>query len=332
MQYLNKLTALSAVALLLVSTSCNNDDDNNNPPAPTPQKTIAETAAADPQFSILVEALTKTNLVGLVADPDADLTVFAPTNAQFEDLFTTLGVADVDGLITALGVDGVANVLAYHVLGAEVKAADVPTAFVKTLATNADDDFLDMYTDGLAGDNSVEINGTTSVTTANIDCSNGVIHVIDGVLLPQSVAQLAALSPVHTSLITALGVADGDLDNLLNTGTGPFTVFAPTDSAFGDLLVELNLPDLNAVVGAIGTDGLANVLLYHVVTPANVRSSDLTNGQVVTAANNGTFTVNISGSTVTITDESARTAGVVAVDIQGTNGVIHVLDKVILPN
>jgi uncharacterized surface protein with fasciclin (FAS1) repeats len=331
MQYLNKLTALSAVALLLVSTSCNNDDDNNTP-APTPQKTIAETAAADPQFSILVEALTKTNLVGLVADPDADLTVFAPTNAQFEDLFTTLGVADVDGLITALGVDGVANVLAYHVLGAEVKAADVPTAFVKTLATNADDDFLDMYTDGLAGDNSVEINGTTSVTTANIDCSNGVIHVIDGVLLPQSVAQLAALSPVHTSLITALGVADGDLDNLLNTGTGPFTVFAPTDDAFGDLLVELNLADLNAVVGAIGTNGLANVLLYHVVTPANVRSEDLTNGQVVTAANNGTFTVNISGSTVTLTDESARTAGVVAVDIQGTNGVIHVLDKVILPN
>ena len=326
----NKLTALSVAAMMVFATSCKEDDNNSNPTNPPAQKTIAQTAAENPDFSILVEALTKANLVDAVADPNANLTVFAPTNAQFQDLFTAVGVSDVDGLIAALGAETVTNVLLYHVLGSEVKAADVPTAFVKTLATNADGDALDVHTNGLADDGKVQINGSTEVTTANIDCSNGVIHVVNKVIMPISVAEIATLSGIHTSLVTALGVADGDLDELLTTGTGPFTVFAPTDDAFGDLLTELNLADLNAVVGAIGTDGLANVLLYHVVTPGNVRSEDLTDGQMVTAANTGMFTINL-GASATITDASNRVSTIIATDIQGTNGVVHVLNKVLLP-
>ena len=331
MHTFNKLTALSVAAMMVFATSCKEDDNNNsNPTNPPVQKTIAQTAAENPDFSILVEALTKANLVSAVADPNANLTVFAPTNAQFQELFTAVGVADVDGLIAALGADAVTNVLLYHVLGSEVKAADVPTAFVKTLASNADGDALDMHTNGLADDGKVQINGSTEVTTANIDCSNGVIHVVNKVIMPISVAEIAALSGIHTNLVTALGVADGDLDDLLTTGAGPFTVFAPTDDAFGDLLVELQLADLNAAVAALGTSGLANVLLYHVITPANVRSEDLTDGAMVTAANGGMFTINL-GASATITDANNRVSTIVATDIQGNNGVVHVINKVILP-
>ena len=117
-----------------------------------------------------------------------------------------------------------------------------------------------------------------------------------------------------------MGDASGDLVNVLS-GAGPFTVFAPVNAAFAEI---------SETVDGLTADQLRDVLLYHVASGNNV-SSSLSNGQEVTTVNTGTFTVQISNGTVTIVDAQENTATVVLTDVQATNGVIHVLNKVILP-
>lgn len=308
-------------------TACENDDDDNLDTPDPKQETIADIAVATPRFSILVDALTRTNLVSVVADANADLTVFAPNNQAFADALTALGFADLDALETALGTDGLKNVLLYHVLGAEVKAMDVSTGYAATEATNADGDKLSLYLNTNAG---VQINGSSNVETADIDASNGVIHEIDAVILPLSIAGLLAVNTEFSSLVTALGVADGNLDSVLSDpATGPVTVFAPNDAAFGKLLSDLGLNDLNELVTAIGGSGaLANVLLYHVVG-GNTSSDEVTNGPLTTLQGD-VITISTSNG-VEITDGAGTTTKVIATDIQGTNGVAHTLDYVLLP-
>ena len=133
----------------------------------------------------------------------------------------------------------------------------------------------------------------------------------------KNVVGIAVGSKDHTTLVAAVKAADL-VDSLANPG--PFTVFAPTNDAFAEIA---------GVVEGLTIEQLSDILQYHVVGGANVRSSALTNGQVVETLT-GTITINISGSTVTITDGTEATATVVLADVQGTNGVIHVIDKVLL--
>jgi transforming growth factor-beta-induced protein len=319
-----KFMLFMGVVILGVS-SCkdDDDDDNNNPPK---QETIADIAVNTPRFSILVDALTRTNLVSVVADENANLTVFAPNNDAFTNALIALGLADLDALEAALGTDGLRNVLLYHVLGAEVKAADVTTGYVATQATNADGDNLSIYINTSMG---VMINGSSSVENADIDASNGVIHEIDAVILPLSIAGLLAVNPEYSSLVAALGVADGNLDSVLSDpATGPVTVFAPNDQAFGQLLSALMLNNLNELVNLIGTGVLSEVLLYHVVA-GNITSDEVMDGAVTTLQGSD-FTISTAGG-VTITDGGGTTTNVISFDIQGTNGVAHGLDYVLLP-
>jgi transforming growth factor-beta-induced protein len=319
-----KFWMASAMAISLVSfSSCKKDD--NPDPDPQPQ-TIAEIAAGNPDFSILVDALTRTNLLDAVSDPDADLTVFAPTNDAFVALLGELGLGSLDAVEAALGTDGLRNVVLYHVLGAEVKAADVTTGYVATLANRDTDQALSLYISTAAG---VKINDRATVTTADVDASNGVIHIIDQVILPLSIFELLEVNPSFSALVTALGVADGDLDALTSDpAAGPFTLFAPQDEAFTALLQDLGLADLNALVAALGTNGLSDVLLYHVVA-GNIRSTQVPAG-VVATVNGENITISLT-SGVQITDANSNTVTVTSVDIQGTNGVIHIIDGVLLP-
>lgn len=321
-----KFSSLAIAATMLVSTGCNKEEDDTNPPAQQSQ-TIAQIASNNADFSILVDALTRTNLVDAVNDPNADLTVFAPTNAAFGDLLTELGLADLDAAEAALGTAGLRTVLLYHVLGMEVKSNMVSTGYAKTLAADASSNMLNLYISTASG--AVKINDRAMVTTPDVDASNGVIHIINKVILPLSVYDLLMVNPDFSSLTTALGVADGDLDALLSgPSNGPFTVFAPDDMAFGDALSELMLADLNALVGALGTDGVADVLTYHVV-PGIYTSANVPSG-AVTTANGDDITISLMGG-VSITDANNRISDVTSVDIQGTNGVIHIINKVLLP-
>jgi len=315
---------LLLVAGLTLAVGCNKDDD----PAPTsPElKTIAEIASNDPNFSILVDALTRTNLVAALNNPNASLTVFAPTNAAFSDLLVELGLADLDAVEQALGTEGLANVLLYHVLGAKVMSPNVSAGYATTLGERAAGQNLSLY---IATQGGVKINDRANVTTVDVEASNGVIHIIDKVILPLSMYGLLEVNPSYTALVAALGVADGNLDDLTSDpAAGPFTLFAPNDAAFGALLQALGLSDLGALVAAIGTDGVADVLLYHVVS-GNIRSNQVPSGDVTTV-NGEDITISTAGG-VTITDANGGTVTVTNVDIQGTNGVIHTINGVLLP-
>lgn len=323
---LNIGSILLGATLFFGTTSCEKEEDNN--PDPQPSNTIADVAAANGNFTILLDALERTNLTAAVSDPNATLTVFAPTDQAFGDLLAELNLADLDAVEAALGTDGLRTVLLYHVLGAQVTSDMVSTGYVSTLGTTADDDALSLY---INVGNDVTINDRAEVGPLDVMADNGVIHVLDKVILPMTITQLLQVNDEYSSLVTALGVADGDIDDLLNDPTsGPFTLFAPDNAAFGDLLTELNLPDLNAVVGALGTDGLADVLLYHAVS-GNVNSDEVPTGSVPTALSGQNISISTSNGVV-ITDSSNRTSTVESFDIQGVNGVIHGINTVLLPN
>jgi transforming growth factor-beta-induced protein len=297
---------LLAGVLAFGFAACEKDED------PEPQS-IAQIAAGDEQFSTLVAALERVNLVSVLDNPGT-FTVFAPTNAAF----TALGV-DLNTLSDA----ALTEILLYHVLGGKVASTDLQTGqtYATTAAETAPGGKQLSILIEKAADGSVKVNGSADVTSADVEATNGVIHIVDAVLLPLDIVGHAAANSNFTSLVGALGAANGGLVSVLQ-GDGPFTVFAPLNSAFDAIA---------STVAGLDADQLASVLTYHVVGGANVVSGDLTNGQVVTTVQGEDFTVNINGSSVTITDANGNVSNVVLTDVQATNGVIHVLDKVILP-
>lgn len=298
-------------------SSCSEDDDD----VIVEEQNIVELAQGNADLSSLVAAATRAGLVDELSDENANLTVFAPTNAAFSAFLTANGFASVD----EVPVDLLTQILLNHVVGSELKAADLTTGYVSTLATfGATTANISLFVNTSGG---VTLNGGAAVATADVDASNGVVHVIDEVIGLPTVVTFATSNPDFSILVQALTRPDLTTDFVeILSGTGPFTVFAPTNAAFAALLTELGVASLNDIPVAT----LEAVLTYHVVG-ANVRAAALSEGQVVTTLNGGTFTIGLTGG-ASITDENNRVANIVATDVQGANGVVHVLDKVILPN
>jgi len=305
--------ALMMVALV-VFASCSKDEDEN--PAPMnpveTEKNIVETAMADPQFSILVDAVSKAGLVDAL-QAEGQMTVFAPTNDAFDALFSALGVNGVDDLTA----EQLSPILLYHVIGAKVMAADVSTGYVPTLNTTApDNNSVLLYA---MAENGVQLNASTNVILADVMASNGVIHVIDKVLLPVDVVDIAIQNSNFSTLVEAV-VKAGLVDAL--KGDGPFTIFAPTNAAFEKLFMDLGVNGISDLTA----EQLTPILLYHVVS-GNVRAADVSSGMVPTLNPDAQIDIMVSEMGVKLNG----TSNVIATDVQGTNGVIHVIDTVILP-
>jgi uncharacterized surface protein with fasciclin (FAS1) repeats len=306
-----------ALALGTTFTSCNQDDDDMDP-----QSNIVELAASNSDLSSLVAAVQRAGLVDALSDASANYTVFAPTNAAFATFLSDNGFSSVDDV----PVEVLSQILLNHVLGTEVKAADVTTGYVNTLATyGATTSNIDMF---ISTANGVVINGGSTVVTTDVDASNGVVHVVDAVIGVPKIPTFAVANPDFSTLVQAL--TRSDLTTNYATfleGDGPFTVFAPTNDAFAALLTELNAQSLDDIDAAT----LEAVLTYHVVAGANVLADDLTEGQTVTTAQTGTFTISLAGG-AKITDGAGRETNIIATDIQGSNGVVHAIDRVLLPS
>lgn len=280
---------------------------------------IVTHATANPDLSNLVGALTaggNTTFTDLLSDTSTEFTVFAPNNSAFS-AYTNPNGYDVN------------NVLSNHVIvGATATSGGLSNSYVTTAATNSDGDALSLY---INVDNGVTLNGTSNVSAADIIALNGVIHVVDEVIDLPTVVTFALANPALTNLVAALQSADSQTPSpdLIGTlsGAGPFTVFAPTDDAFGDLLLELD-PSGNTALGDVPPATVQDILLYHVVS-GNVRSTDLTTGTVPTLGGD----VTLDATNLTITDPNGRVSNIIPslVDIQANNGVVHAIDKVILP-
>jgi len=300
-----RLMLIASMAVLSVFTSCSKDEDSKDM---VQSKSIIDIASADPNFSILVAALNKAGLVSTLQG-SGPFTVFAPTNAAFASLLSDLGVSGLDDL----SADALKPILLYHVLSAKVLSSGLADGYVSTLSSGPGQTKISL---GVEKQN-IKLNGSSSVTAADIMASNGVIHVIDKVLMPPTVVGIAVNNPAFSILVEA--VIKADLAGTLS-GAGPFTVFAPTNAAFQALFSSLAISG----IADLTKEQLTPILLYHVVS-GNVLSGQLATGTVMTL--NGNLSVNV-GSSVTING----TTSVVLADVQGTNGVVHAIDKVLLPS
>jgi uncharacterized surface protein with fasciclin (FAS1) repeats len=315
---MNNLIKIKRLVLLFVTPfllfSC---DDNDNS---TTDTSIAGIASRNSDLSSLVTALTKTGLTTTLSDPGS-FTVFAPTNAAFNTFLSENGYANLD----AVPVNALKEILLNHVISGSFQSSTLTTGYVKTLAKGSASttNTLSMYINTSSG---VKINGVATVSSANILANNGVIHVVDKVIGLPTIVTHATANPNFSSLVNAL-TAEGQPDFVDTlSGNGTFTVFAPTNAAFTSLDNEL----APGGVAGVSSENLTKVLQYHVVNGANVTSSSLTNGQVVNTLVNQSFTVNLTPAR--ITDVNARVSNITAVDVQCSNGIIHVLDKVLLPS
>ncbi len=297
------IAAVAAVALV----SCNKDDDDPK----TESKNIVETASADDRFSILTDALGKAGLASALEGP-GPFTVFAPTNDAFNALFSQLGVSG----ISDLSAETLTPILLNHVISGNVKAADVTTGYVPTLNNTAPgQNSVKMFTDKGAD---VMVDGS-KVIIADVMASNGTIHAIDKVILPANVVAHAINNPNFSILVQAV-VKAGLVDAL--SGPGPFTVFAPTNDAFNTLFATLGISGVNDLTA----EQLTPILLYHVVS-GNVTAAQVSTGNVPTLNEGNSISITADGMGVKLNGN----ANVIATDVQGTNGVIHAIDAVILP-
>ncbi|MGC8865363.1 MAG: fasciclin domain-containing protein [Bacteroidales bacterium] len=297
-RYFNFLI-LSFTVLTLVS--CSKDDNTDNPKS----STIADVVNNDPNFSTLKEALIKTNLDKTLMG-NGEFTVFAPTNAAFSDLFNQLKVNGINDLSS----ETLTPILLYHVLGSKALSSALQSGYVSTLSAGKGGKNLSLK---IAINNGVKLNGNVNVTQADLMASNGVIHVIDKVLLPPTVADIASFDGSFTTLVSAL--SSNNLVSTLSNPEGTFTVFAPTDNAF-------------AALGSLPHD-LMPILLYHVMGDI-VYSDQIATGYVGTLSkySNNPISLYIEKSNGVKLNGNVN---VVAADIVATNGVIHVIDKVLVP-
>lgn len=277
------------------------DDDPVTPEAGT----IVEVAVATPQLTTLVTALQTADLTATL-EGNGPFTVFAPTNPAFD----ALPAGTVDALLAAGNADVLTDLLTYHVVAGELTASDLSDG--ETLTT-VEGGTLTVTVDAGV----VRVDGA-AVTTADVEASNGVVHLVDGVLTGGLDAVQRARVTADLSTLVSL-VGEADLGAAL-TAAGPFTIFAPVNSAFAALdpaTVEALLADENQAQ-------LQQILTYHVV-PGRVLAGDLTDGAMVTTLEGGQVTIDLDGGA------KVNDAAIVATDILVSNGVVHLIDGVLMP-
>ncbi len=318
MKKLLKLKVFAIILFAIVFVSCDNNDD-----VPMPaDNTITGLAVKNPNLKILVQALTRAELATTLQGT-GPFTVFAPTDAAFTAFLKTTQYATINDVPK----DVLTQILLNHVVSGSVKSTALTTGYIKTLAKGSASvtNTLSMYVDITS---SVKLNGVANVTIADVIASNGVIHVVDAVIGLPTIVTHALANKNFSSLVSALtGAGQPDFVTILS-GTGPFTVFAPTNTAFTALNAELAPGGIASVSAA----NLTKVLQYHVVSPANVLAATLTEGQMVTPILTPAqkFTIQLTGG-AKIKDANNRLSNIIITDVQCANGVIHAVDRVLLP-
>ncbi|MBK8138127.1 MAG: fasciclin domain-containing protein [Chloroflexi bacterium] len=307
---------------------------------------VASTTAETPEFTVLLAAVQAADpaVIELLSDPEASVTVFAPTDAAFAAAFEALGVTAADVLADPAALTAI---LLYHVVPGAYDAAYVTSFEEGTL--------LGTLLPGTALALNISEEGAfineAGIVATDIAASNGIVHVIDGVLLPPaaedemdgemmemeeptlSIAETVVAAsegdmPEFTVLLAAVVAADPSILDTLSNG-GPFTVFAPTDAAFGALLEALGATAEDVLAN---TDLLNTVLAYHVV-PGTFAAADVVGAageegfSIATLLPGGALDVALVDGGVVINGS----VNVVATDVYATNGVIHVIDAVLVP-
>lgn len=311
------VTLMFAVFLAACSDGSSNRNNNNAAPEePVPLGSIVDVAIEAGNFETLVTALQATGLDATLADETQTFTVFAPT----DEAFALLGEDTINALLA--DTEALSDILLYHVIAGQAVDAETAQSLAGTTVETANGDSIAIT----LRDGALFIN-ESQVVTADVEASNGIIHVIDAVLIPPadqeplgSIVDVAVANGSFTTLVAALQATG--LDATLADETQTFTVFAPTDDAFA-LLGE---DTINALLA--DTDTLADILLYHVIAGSAVDSVTATSldGQTAEMANGDLVNIAIRDGNLFINDSQ-----VIIADVAASNGVIHVIDAVLIP-
>lgn len=285
----------------------------------TQSKTIVDLAIADGRFKTLVAGVQAAGLTETLSG-EGPFTVFAPT----DEAFAALPAGTLDSLLLPENKQELNEILLYHVVPGKVMAADVAGLDGKMADTALEGKQIGVKVDM----GNVYLNDNVKVTTTDIEASNGVIHVIDAVLLPpadeatmeqKDIVDTAIADGRFTTLVAAVQAA-GLVDTL--KGEGPFTVFAPTDEAFA----ALPAGTLDKLLAPDAKQQLTDILLYHVVS-GKVMAADVAGLTKATTALGKDITIKVEDGKVYLNDS----VQVILTDIETSNGVIHVIDAVLLP-
>lgn len=310
-----KMVVMLVLAFAIVGCD-DDDDDDTGIDTEMMSQTIVDVAVSNGSFTTLVAALQATGLDQTLSDTESKFTVFAPT----DDAFNLLGQETINNLLA--DTDTLSNILTYHVISGEVNAEAAVGSAGQTVAMVNGDSV------GLSLDGSNLLVNTATVTSTDIMTDNGIIHVIDAVLLPpaemgmptKDIVQTAIDAGTFSTLVTALQATG--LDATLSDANSQFTVFAPTDDAFaklGDETITALLAD---------TEGLSAILLQHVIGGSKVDAvtAYTLNGMKAETAGGKFIDVMIDAEANTL---KVGGATVTVADVYATNGVIHIIDTVI---
>jgi transforming growth factor-beta-induced protein len=311
---------------------------------------VASATGETPEFSTLLAAVQAADpaVLEALSNPDAELTVFAPTDAAFAALAEALGEEAFNAVLA--DTEFLTNILLYHVVGEVLMSTDVVAALDMVAevqeawglvtATASVETLLGQSIDFAYTEDGISVDGANIVLDmVDIAAANGVIHVIDAVLLPETrtladivvEAASAEEGAEFTTLLTAVQAADPSVLEILSDPEGAYTVFAPTDAAFAALIEALGEEAFNGVVA--DTEALTGILAFHVVEGA-VGSTALSgllgeDGMVdVTTLGGGTLSIMLDPENGLIINGNTK---IIMVDIDASNGVIHVIDAVLLP-
>ncbi len=314
---LSRIYCLLILAVVSSFTSCDKDDDIY-PQLGEDPRNLDQIISETPELSSLNQTLVQVG-IDSVLRATTTYTVFAPTNSAF-------GEVDITGMTD----DELENLLLNHVLGTVTAdfASSLSTGYRPSLATGPEGNFLSMFIN--TGDG-IRLNDDASLGSSNgIGSTNGVLHIIDGVLVPPTVRNHVNANPEFSKLAEALELTG--LDETLaaidaESEAYPLTLFAPTNAAFEALIAQVNGAFGWSTLSDIPVDILTQILSYHVVTGENTLSSVIADTEQITL-HGDTFTVNAESL---ITDGSYTQTSFSLLDVQGINGVMHGIDKVLIP-
>lgn len=314
---------LLPILFVAIFQSCDDNDD----PVVVDTNTIVD-VAIDNNLSSLVAAVTRAELVTTLSR-EGDFTVLAPTNAAFAEFLEDNGFDSVNDVPK----ETLKNILLNHVITGSLRSTDLETGYASTNAISAASNTnMSIYIN--VGDN-VMFNGTSKVDIANVPADNGIVHVVDKVIGLPTIVTFATADSNFDSLVAALTREDdfsyvATLSSQVGAAgsVAPFTVFAPTNEAFASLITD-DLPDSVTSLADIDKATLSSTLNTHVVTGLNVLESGLSNNMPVPTLG-GELTVGLNASAATLTDPNGRVSTITATNVQANNGVIHVINKVLL--
>lgn len=344
------LALVAAFAMIIAACSSNSDSTTTTMPEDTTTTTAADTtsvldlAVEAGQFSTLIAAIEAAGLVDALSG-EGPFTVLAPTDAAFEAAFEALGIEAADLLADT---ETLTAILTYHVIGQEADSQLVATLDGQSVETLNGESVDISVVDG-----SIMVNDAT-VVSADLTADNGIVHVINGVLIPAAVADALGqaagpeepMDPTIAEIVAELAAADdaeftillaaletAGLVDALNNPDDELTVFAPTDAAFASLLEALGV----TAEELLARDDLADILLYHVSGEGVFDAATVVDAAPIDALPtlnaDATLAISIVDGQVVINDGAQPLGGstVVTPDVFASNGVIHVIDTVLLP-